>query len=274
MRTIAVVNQKGGSCKTTTALNLSATLAEQERKVLVLDLDPQANISSWFGFDEQRAGRGMLDVLTQDSGIGEVAEQTGIEGVYLAPSSSWLVGAERALAQEVGAESVLRRQLERYLGPGEANEPPYDYVLLDCPPTLGVLTVNALAASAEVLVPVEAHVLALSGLVQLQNTIEIVRDRLNPALDLSGILACRVDNRTRHSREIVQQLRDHYGNVVYNTVIRENVRVAESPSFCLPVTAYDSASYGAADYRALAQEIVAEEGESSGQEKQKIDHRQ
>lgn len=259
MRTMAVVNQKGGSCKTTTALNLSATLAEQGRRVLVVDLDPQANISTWFGCDEERAGRAMLDVLTQAATIADTARPTDVEGVILAPSSSWLVGAERALAQEVGAESVLRRQLQRYVSSAEDQRQLPDYVLLDCPPTLGVLTVNALAAVTEVLVTVEAHILALSGLVQLQNTVDVVRERLNPNLELSGIVACRVDNRTRHAREIVEQLRQHYGNVVYNTVIRENVRVAESPSFCMPVTAYDGSSYGAADYRALAAEIVAKE---------------
>lgn len=273
MRTIAVVNQKGGSCKTTTALNLSATLAEQGRRVLVIDLDPQANISSWFGFGEEQAGRAMLDVLTQEATIADIERPTNVEGVSLAPSSSWLVGAERALAQEVGAESVLRRQLRGYTQSVGDDVAAPGYILLDCPPTLGVLTVNALAAASEVLVSVEAHVLALSGLVQLQNTVDIVRERLNPDLELSGIVACRVDNRTRHAREIVEQLRQHYGNVVYNTVIRENVRVAESPSFCVPVTVYDNSSYGATDYRALAEEIIAKESEDRGQEKQQINHR-
>lgn len=268
MRTIAVVNQKGGSCKTTTALNLSAALAERDSRVVIVDLDPQANISAWLGFGEERAGRAMLDVLTQEASLEEIIQPSDIEGVSLAASSSWLVGAERALAQEVGAESVLRRQLARYRQTVAQEGTPPDYVLLDCPPTLGVLTVNALAAAREVLVTIEAHILALSGLVQLQSTVDVVRERLNSELELSGIVACRVDKRTRHSREIVDQLRKHYGNVVYNTVIRENVRVAESPSFCEPVTAYDNSSYGAADYRALAGEVIEKERESLVQQKQ------
>jgi chromosome partitioning protein len=135
----------------------------------------------------------------------------------------------------------------------------WDYVLIDCPPTLGILTVNALAAARELLVPVEAHVMALSGLAQLLHTVEVVRDRLNPELKVTGILACRVDSRTRHAREVVERLRDRSGNLVYRTVIRENVRLAECPSFGQPITQYDPKSAGAADYRALAQEIMDQE---------------
>jgi chromosome partitioning protein len=136
----------------------------------------------------------------------------------------------------------------------------WDYVLLDCPPTLGILTVNALAAARELLVPVEAHVMALSGLAQLLHTVEVVRDRLNPDLQVTGILACRVDSRTRHAREVVERLRERSGNLVYRTVIRENIRLAECPSFGQPITQYDPKSAGAADYRALAQEIMEQEG--------------
>jgi chromosome partitioning protein len=158
------------------------------------------------------------------------------------------------LAGEVGAETILRRNLDR-LPPDR-----WDYVLIDCPPTLGVLTVNALVAVAELLVPVEAHVMALSGLAQLLQTVEVVRDRLNPDLRVSGILACRVDFRTRHAREVVEQLRQRSGSLVYHTVIRENIRLAECPSFGQAITHYDGKSAGAADYRALADEIISQEG--------------
>ena len=164
------------------------------------------------------------------------------------------VTAQVDAAREVGAETILRRNLDR-LPPDR-----WDYVLIDCPPTLGVLTVNALVAVAELLVPVEAHVMALSGLAQLLQTVEVVRDRLNPSLRVSGILACRVDFRTRHAREVVEQLRQRSGSLVYHTVIRENIRLAECPSFGQAITAYDGKSAGAADYRALADEIISQEG--------------
>jgi len=181
-------------------------------------------------------------------------QAAGVAGVDLVPSSSWLVGAEKMLAGEVGAETILRRNLEG-LPPDR-----WDYVLLDCPPTLGILTVNALAAAQELLVPVEAHVMALSGLAHLLQTVEVVKDRLNPDLKISGILACRVDARTRHAREVVEQLRKRSGPLVYKTVIRENIRLAECPSFGQPITLYDPKSAGAQDYRALADEIISQEG--------------
>ena len=160
----------------------------------------------------------------------------------------------KILAGEVGAETILRRNLER-LPPDR-----WDYLLIDCPPTLGVLTINALTAVEELLVPVEAHVMALSGLAQLLQTVEIVQERLNSKLRISGILACRVDARTRHAREVVEELRERSGSLVYHTIIRENIRLAECPSFGRPITHYDPKSHGAADYRALAQEIISQEG--------------
>jgi chromosome partitioning protein len=183
----------------------------------------------------------------------DVVTNTSVAGVDIVPSSSWLVGAEKFLAGEVGAETILRRNLEAL------TEGRWDYALVDCPPTLGVLTVNALAATSEVLVPVEAHVMALSGLAQLIETVQLVRERLNPELTITGILTCRVDARTRHAQEVVEQLRERFGNLVYESVIRENVRVAEAPSFSVPITIYDKRSYGAADYWALADEVIAQE---------------
>lgn len=249
-RTLAVVNQKGGSGKTTTVVNLAAALAERGRRVLVVDLDPQASASSWLGIKD--GGRGLLDALTGNGNVADLVNDTDNGNVSVVPSSSWLVGVEKALASEVGAETILRKKLDRL-------EDSWDYVLLDCPPSLGVLTVNALAAAGEVLVPVEAHVMALRGLAQLLQTVEVVKDRLSPRLEVSGIVACRVDGRTRHALDVVDRLREHFGKLVFKTVIRENVRLAEAYSFAKPITSYDPRSAGAEDHRALASEVLRQE---------------
>lgn len=253
MRLLAVVNQKGGSGKTTTVVNLAAALGELGRRVLVVDLDPQASASSWLGVRD--GGRGLLDVLLGDVpkvSLVDLVHVTDVPHVFVVPSSSWLVGAEKALASEVGAETVLRKLLGRL--PAS-----WDYVLLDCPPSLGLLTVNALAAVREVLVPVEAHVMALKGLAQLLQTVDVVKDRLSPDLRVSGILACRVDGRTRHALDVVDRLREHFGKLVFRTVVRENVRLAEAYSFAQPITVYDPRSAGAEDHRSLAHEVTRQE---------------
>jgi chromosome partitioning protein len=252
MRTLAIANQKGGSGKTTTSVNLAAALGELGRRVLMVDLDPQHSATAWLGVTN--AGKGVLGVFLGEGSILDFVQKTEAPGVEVAPSSTWLVGLEKILAGEVGAETILRRQLDK-LPPNR-----WDYVILDCPPTLGLLTINALAAARELLIPVEAHVMALAGLAHLLHTVEVVRERLNPDLKVTGILACRVDSRTRHAREVVDMLRERSGSLVYETVIRENVRLAECPSFGLPITKYDPKSAGAADYRALAQEVLRQEG--------------
>jgi chromosome partitioning protein len=251
VRIVAIVNQKGGSGKTTTAVNLAAALGEKKRRVLVIDLDPQASASNWYGVKE--AGRGLLEVFTDGRGLASLIEPTAAPGVSIVASSAWLVGIEKALAAEVGAEALLRKRA------AALTADQWDYVLIDCPPTLGILTVNALTAAAEVLVPVEAHVMALNGLVQLLQTIEAVKERLHAQLELAGILACRVDARTRHALEVVEQLRERFPKLVYRTVIRENVRLAECPSFGKPITQYEPSSHGAEDYRALAAEVLKQE---------------
>jgi chromosome partitioning protein len=250
MRTFAVSNQKGGSGKTTTTVNLAAALAEKKRRVLVLDLDPQASASGWLGIKD--GGRDLMDAFVDNGNLVDMVHKTDVERVEVVPSSAWLYGVDKALAGEVGAETILRRRLE-------ALPARWDYLLMDCPPNLGLLTVSALNAASEILVPVEAHVMALAGLAQLLKTVDLVRDRLNPALQLSGILPCRVDSRTRHSQEVVEQLRSRFGTLVYKSTIRENVRLAEAPSFARPITAYDPKSHGAGDYRSLAREILVQE---------------
>lgn len=251
MRKIAIINQKGGSGKTTTTVNLAAALAEKKRTVLVIDLDPQASTTSWFG--RPTTDKGLLSVMTENMDIKKVIVPTGIERLSLVPASSWLISLEKALANEVGAETILRQRLQKL------DESEWDYILIDCPPTLGILTVNVLTACYEVIVPVEARIMALAGLVQLLQTIDIVRSRLNNKLKVSGIVACRVDSRTRHSKEVLDELKDKFESLVYKTIIRENVRLSEAPSFSKTILQYDPHCNGCLDYKSLALEVIKQE---------------
>jgi chromosome partitioning protein len=250
VRTMATVNHKGGSGKTTTAVNLGAALAETGRRVLLVDLDPQASASAWLGVSDD--GRGLLDALIGGRRLDEVIRSSDTPGLDVVPSSAWLLAAERALGELAAADGRLATLLGAL--PRE-----WDYVIVDCPPALGLLTANAFGGVDELLVPVEAHVMALKGLVQLLRGVDRARERINARLSVSGIVACRVDARTRHCPEVVEQLRSHFGALVHETVVRENVRLAECPSFAQPITRYDPRSSGAADYRQLAREVIAQE---------------
>ena len=247
MRIIAVTNQKGGSGKTTTVVSVAAALGEKKKKkVLVLDLDPQASASKWVGVHDGE--KALFEVFTEGRDLAEIVTETETKGVDLVPASSWLVGLERAMAGEPGAETILRNGLERL--PAK-----WDFVLIDCPPSLGFLAVSALTAAKEVLVPVEATVMALDGLAALLTTVERVKERLNPGLAVSAILVCRT-RRTNLAGEVEERLRGRFDGLVLKTTVRENVRLAEAPSFAQAITSYDNRSPGAQDYRSVAAELL------------------
>lgn len=249
-RIIAIANHKGGAAKTTTAVNLAAGLAKRGRRIMLFDLDPQGNASAWLGGS---GDSGAFAVLTESQTIGSQLTKSSVEGLSLVPASQRLAGAERLLSNELAAEQALKRRFD------ETDLSHWDYVIIDTPPALNLLTINALSAANEVLVPVEAHVMALSGVAQIVSTIGAVRSRLNPGLKLAGFLLCRFDPRTRHSTEVRERLAERFGHQVLRTIIRENVRLAEAPSFSEPIETYAPTSQGAADYAALATEIIAME---------------
>lgn len=251
MRKIAIINQKGGSGKTTTTVNLAASLAEKRRSVLLIDLDAQASATQWFGVG--KGHKGIYAVFVDHVAIADVIVKTSCDSIDVIPSSSWLVGLDKRMAQEMGAETLLKHCLSADVVQR------YDYILIDCPPTLGILTVNALCAVDEIIVPVETRYMALHGLVQLLETIDVIKARLNPSLCVAGIVPCRVDKRTKHAREVVGELQKNFKSLLYKTAIRENVRLAEAPSFAQPITQYDATCNGSLDYRALAREVIKQE---------------
>lgn len=245
MHIVATLNQKGGSGKTTTAVNLAAALGELGRRVLVVDLDPQASATRWMAVEDD-AGV-LYDTMVNRAPL--TVCHTAIPGVDLVPARQDLAAAELEARRKPGAELVLRTALQRI-------QPRWDVLLLDCPPSLGLLTVNALVAADEVLVPVEAHILALEGLADLLGTIDLVREALNPQLKLGSVLACRV-SRTRHTRDVVDLLRQQFPDAMLTTVVRESARMAEAPAFKQPITVYAPDSPAAQDYRAVAAEWLA-----------------
>ncbi|MFQ5956505.1 MAG: ParA family protein [Candidatus Brocadiales bacterium] len=238
--------------KTTTAVNLGACLAERGKRVLLIDLDPQANLTSWLGFGKEADTKSIYDVLVGEAGLDEILRDSKLNKLWVAPSVVELAGAEKLLANEVGRDTILKKKLEEMVDD-------YDYLLFDCPPSLGVITINALTAAREVFIPVETKILALNGLVTLTHTIQLVKERLNPSLEITGIIACMYESRTNLSREVVEQLRTRFGEKVFNTIIRENIRLAECPISGLPIHLYAPGSAGAQDYENLADEVIESE---------------
>jgi chromosome partitioning protein len=245
-RVISFANQKGGVAKTTTTLNLGVALAEQGLKVLLVDLDPQGNLTMSQGLNPDTIERSMFDVLVHRLPIQEVIHHAEVD---LAVSSIDLAGAELALSSMIGRE----RALEKALAPVRES---YDYVLIDTPPSLGLLTINALVASNGVIVPVQTEYLSLRGLVQLENTLSMIRENLNPEVGIVGILPTMYDRRTLHSREAVEILEENFGELVFNTKIRKTVRYAEAPVKGSSVLKYDPSGNAAQAYRDLAKEVL------------------
>ena len=247
-RIIAIANQKGGVGKTTTTVNLGASLAELDYRVLVVDLDPQGNATTGLGINPRTLEYTMYDVLLNDVSLDECVEPTEVKGLFVAPASLDLAGAEIELVPAFSRESKLKRALDEVIED-------YDYVLIDCPPSLGLLTVNALVAASEVLVPIQCEYYALEGLGQLTRNVDLVQRNLNAELEISAIVLVMYDARTRLGEQVASEVRAHFGATVCRNVIPRNIRLSEAPSFGKPITTFDPSSRGAVAYRELAREV-------------------
>lgn len=251
-RIIAIANQKGGVGKTTTAINLSACLAEQGQKVLVVDIDPQGNTTSGFGVDKNEVENTVYEVILKECNITDAIIEDVIDNLDLLPSNVNLAGAEIDLIDVDSREYILKESI------GSVRDK-YDYVILDCPPSLSMLTVNAMTAANTVLVPIQCEYYALEGLTQLIHTINLVKKKLNPSLELEGVVFTMFDSRTNLSLQVVENVKDNLKQNIYKTIIPRNIRLAEAPSHGLPINLYDPKSSGAESYKLLAQEVMERE---------------
>ncbi|MCX7843325.1 MAG: AAA family ATPase [Clostridia bacterium] len=248
-KVIAIANQKGGVGKTTTSVNLSSCLAYKGKKVLVVDIDPQGNTTSGLGIDKKTINKSIYDVLINDEKIENTYVNTVVDNLLLSPSNIQLAGAEVELVSTISRETRLKMALE-----GIRNS--FDFIIMDCPPSLGLLTINSLTASDTVLVPIQCEYYALEGLSQLMNTVKLVQKHLNPQLDVEGVVLTMFDARTNLSLQVVDEVKKYFKNKVYRTVIPRNVRLSEAPSFGLPIILYDPKSKGSDCYLELAEEVI------------------
>jgi len=269
-KVIIVCNQKGGTGKTTTAINLASVLAILGKKTLLIDLDPQANATSGIGVNKHNITKSTYHILLEELPINEIVQTTIIQNLFLAPSNLDLTGAEVELVGALGREYRLKKSLQN-----ERNN--FDYIIIDSPPSLGLLTINGLCAADSVIIPVQCEYYALEGLTQLNNTIKLVKDNINPNLTIEGVLLTMADFRTNLTKEVIQEVREHFKERVYKTVIPRNIKLTEAPSYGKPVIVYDKESLGAKKYEELAKEVLGlpieeqpqapEEGELEWKEK-------
>ena len=247
---MAIINQKGGVGKSTTAINLSAALGEMGKQVLLVDLDPQGNSSSGLGVEKSQVQNCIYDVLLNDVPVEEVIIPDVCEGLDLVPATINLAGAEVELVSEMARENRLKDAIGALRGK-------YDYIFIDCPPSLGLLTVNALVAADKLLIPIQCEFYALEGVTKLLDSMKRVKTRLNPTLDIYGVLMTMYDGRTTLSRQVVEEVRSYFGRLVFETLIPRTVKLSEAPSFGQPITLYDPSGKGAQSYMSLAKEVIA-----------------